>query len=80
MGKSDGEVSSGPKLVPYILPLVEEAVILDVGCGRVCVCASRDVWIRKCMIARDPMYLFDARIFPHFYTFVPRIPSDTAVW
>jgi len=28
------KVSSDPKLVPYILPLVEGAVILDVGCGR----------------------------------------------
>ena len=27
-------MSSDPKLVPYILPLVEGAVILDVGCGR----------------------------------------------
>jgi ubiquinone/menaquinone biosynthesis C-methylase UbiE len=28
------KVSSDPKLVPYVLPLVEGAVILDVGCGR----------------------------------------------
>lgn len=28
------KMSSDPKLVPYILPLVEGAVILDVGCGR----------------------------------------------
>jgi len=28
------KVSSDPKLVPYILPLVEGAIILDVGCGR----------------------------------------------
>lgn len=28
------KVSSDPKLVPYILPLVGGAVILDVGCGR----------------------------------------------
>lgn len=34
MRKSDGKVSSDPKLVPYILPLVEGAAILDLGCGR----------------------------------------------
>jgi len=28
------EVSSDPKLVPYILPLVEGSTVLDVGCGR----------------------------------------------
>ena len=28
------KVSSDPKLVPYILPLVEGSIILDVGCGR----------------------------------------------
>ena len=27
-------MSSDPKLIPYILPLVEGAVVLDVGCGR----------------------------------------------
>jgi 2-polyprenyl-3-methyl-5-hydroxy-6-metoxy-1,4-benzoquinol methylase len=28
------KVSGDPKFVPYILPLVEGAVILDIGCGR----------------------------------------------
>lgn len=27
-------MSSDPKLVPYILPLVEGSIVLDVGCGR----------------------------------------------
>jgi ubiquinone/menaquinone biosynthesis C-methylase UbiE len=27
-------VSSDPKLIPYILPLIEGAVVLDIGCGR----------------------------------------------
>jgi len=28
------EVSSDPKLIPYILPLIEGSIVLDVGCSR----------------------------------------------